>query len=47
MEIKYSRDALKFLLKQDVVTSKRIVQAIEKLPLRDIIDIGNRGQIYK
>ena len=66
---------MKFLIKQDVITRKRIVEGIEKLPLGDIkklkgisgfrlrigdyrvlfdingtvidiIDIGNRGQIY-
>lgn len=73
----YSKKAIKFLKKQDVPTRKRLVSAIEKLPLEgdikklqnrtgyrlrvgdfrvifdsngiiiDIIDIGNRGQIYK
>ncbi len=75
-EIVYSKAAMKFLLKQDIPTRIRIVEAIEKLPLGDvkklqgitgyrlrignyrviydqyghiinIIDIGNRGQIYK
>ncbi len=75
-EITYSKESVKFLLKQDMITRKRIVQAIEKLPsgdtkklqgingyrlrlgifrviydikgnIIDIIDIGNRGQIYK
>lgn len=76
-QIVYSKDALKFLRKQDAVTRKRITSAIGKLPrfgdikklqgskryrlrvgdyrvifdvsgiIIDIIDIGNRGQIYK
>lgn len=75
-EITYSKESVKFLLRQDMTTRKRIVQAIEKLPsgdikklqgingyrlrvgdfrviydirghIIDIIDIGNRGQIYK
>ena len=32
----YSKDALKFLNKQDKPTRKRIVSAIEKLPLGNI-----------
>lgn len=73
----YSKKAIKFLKKQDIPTRKRLISAIEKLPLEgdikklqnrtgyrlrvgdfrvifdsngiiiDIIDIGNRGQIYK
>lgn len=76
-QIVYSKNALKFLKKQDKPTQRRIISAIEKLPLEgdikklqgadgyrlrvgtyrvlfdvngiiiDIIDIGNRGQIYK
>lgn len=76
-QIVYSKKAVKFLKKQDVPTRKRLVTAIEKLPLEgdikklqgvdgyrlrvgdfrvlfdvngiiiDIIEIGNRGQIYK
>jgi mRNA interferase RelE/StbE len=76
-QIIYSKNALKFLKKQDKSTQQRIITAIEKLPLEgdiiklqgidgyrlrvgtfrvlfnvngiiiDIIDIGNRGQIYK
>lgn len=76
-QIIYSKNALKFLKKQDKPTQRRIISAIEKLPLEgdikklqgadgyrlrvgsfrvlfdingiiiDIIDIGNRGQIYK
>lgn len=76
-QIAYSKNALKFLKKQDKPTQQRIIKAIEKLPLEgdikklqgvngyrlrvgnfrvlfdingviiDIIDIGNRGQIYK
>lgn len=77
MEIRYSKQAIKFLKKQDKPTQKRLITAIEKLPyegdikklqgtdgyrlrvgtyrvlfdvnglILDIIDIGNRGQIYK
>ena len=72
----YSKNAIKFLKKQTPEVRKRIIDAIEKLPLGDIkkmqgrsgyrlrvgdyrvlfdqngniidiIDIGNRGQIYK
>ena len=76
-QITYSKKATKFLLKQDKPTQKRIISAIEQLPLNgdikklqgtsgyrlrvgnfrvlfdvngfiiDIIEIGNRGQIYK
>jgi mRNA interferase RelE/StbE len=76
-QIIYSKNALKFLKKQDKSTQQRIITAIEKLPLEgdiiklqgtdgyrlrvgtfrvlfnvngiiiDIIDVGNRGQIYK
>lgn len=52
-QIVYSKKALKFLKKQDIPTRKRIVAAIDRLPfdvngiIIDIIDIGNRGQIYK
>lgn len=75
-EIIYSKEAIKFLKKQDKSTQKRIIEAIEKLPrgnikkiqgtvgyrlrvgnfriiydkygnIINIIDIGNRGQIYK
>jgi len=74
--ITYSKKAIKFLEKQTRETSKRIVMAIEKLPIGDviklqgeegyrlrvgtfrvifdrqgviidIIDIDNRGQVYK
>lgn len=76
-QIVYSKKALKFLLRQDKATQKRLTSAISKLPLSgdikklqnangyrlrvgdfrilfdvngiviDIIEIGNRGQIYK
>lgn len=75
--IKYSKNALKFLQKQDKPTQRRLINAISNLPaagdikklqgtdgyrlragnfrvlfdvdgtIIDIIDIGNRGQIYK
>ena len=76
-QIIYSKNAKKFLEKQDKTTQMRLISAIGKLPLEgdikklkgidgyrlrvgnfrvlfdingviiDIIDIGNRGQIYK
>ncbi len=33
MQIKYSKQAVKFLSKQDTTTKKRIVSAINKLPV--------------
>lgn len=36
MKIQYSRQALKFLKKQDISTRRRIVSAIEMLPLGDV-----------
>lgn len=74
--IVYSKNALKFLQKQDKNAQQRIIDAIGRLPsgdikklkgkdgyrlrvgsfrvlfdvngtIIDIIDIGNRGQIYK
>lgn len=76
LQINYSKDAQKFLNRQNASTRKRILIAIEKLPLGDvkklqgtnsyrlrvgdfrilfekytdvinIIEIGNRGQIYR
>lgn len=35
-QFRYSKKAMKFLLKQDVITRKRIVEGIEKLPLGDV-----------
>lgn len=35
MEIQYSKQAIKFLKKQDVITKKRIVNAINLLPAGD------------
>lgn len=34
--IRYSKQAIKFLKKQDVPTRKRIVNAIEALPIGDV-----------
>jgi len=39
MEIKYSKDAVKFLSKQDKVTRNRIATAINKLPNGDIVKL--------
>ena len=36
MEIQYSKQALKFLKKQDVPTRKRIINAINLLPAGDV-----------
>ena len=36
LEIKYSKQALKFLKKQDSITQKRIINAISKIPQGDI-----------
>lgn len=36
MEIKFSRQAIKFLKKQDTTVKKRIVAAINKLPQGDV-----------
>ena len=44
MKIVYSKSSLKFLGKLDKKSVDRIRQAIEILY---IIDIGNRGDIYK
>lgn len=76
-QIIYSKNAIKFLKKQDKQTQQCLIDAIEKLPtigdikklkgtdgyrlrvgtyrvlfdvngiILNIIDIGNRGQIYK
>jgi mRNA interferase RelE/StbE len=44
MEIKYSKAAAKFLRKQDKVTQKRIMSAIEKIPKGDIVKLqGTSG----
>lgn len=42
MNIQYSKQAVKFLKKQDLPTRKRIVNAIECLPLGDVIKLQNR-----
>lgn len=36
MEIRYSKDAIKFLSKQDRITSTRIITAINRLPDGDV-----------
>lgn len=36
MRIHYSKQAIKFLKKQDVSTRKRIITAIENLPVGDV-----------
>jgi mRNA interferase RelE/StbE len=42
MVIQYSKQALKFLHKQDVPTRKRIANAINNLPLGDIKKLQGR-----
>lgn len=41
MEITYSKQAIKFLKKQDLSTRKRIITAIENLPLGDVKKLQN------
>lgn len=43
MEIRYSRQASKFLRKQDKETQKRIIEAINKLPIGDIKKLQGRN----
>ena len=43
MEIKYSKQAVKFLKKQDKPTIKRIISAIEMLPAGDVKKL--QGQV--
>lgn len=45
MKIQYSRQAVKFLSKQDITTKKRIVAAINKLPAGygDIIKLQGKN----
>lgn len=42
MEIQYSKQAIKFLKKQDVSTRKRIVAAINLLPAGDVKNLQGR-----
>ena len=43
MLIKYSKQALKFLQKQDKTTQKRILKAINLLPLGDVKKLQNKS----
>lgn len=43
MEIRYSRQASKFLRKQDKETQKRIIEAINKLPIGDVKKLQGRN----
>lgn len=45
MKIQYSKQAVKFLAKQDAVTKRRIVAAINKLPIGygDIIKLQGKN----
>lgn len=42
MEINYSKQAIKFLKKQDVPTRRRIVNAINDLPAGDVVALQGR-----
>lgn len=42
MEINYSKQAVKFLAKQDKITQKRIITAINKLPSGDVTKLQGR-----
>ena len=43
LEIKYSKQALKFLKKQDVVTQKCIINALSNLHKGDVKKLQNRN----
>lgn len=43
MEIKYSKQSIKFLKKQDMPTRKRIVSAINLLPAGDVKSLQGRN----
>jgi mRNA interferase RelE/StbE len=43
MLIQYSKQALKFLQKQDLPTRKRIINAISNLPLGDVKKLQGRS----
>ena len=45
MQINYSKQAIKFLKRQDRITRKRIVDAISTLPLGDVKKL--QGEINK
>lgn len=42
MKINYSRQSAKFLSKQDKITQKRIISAINKLPAGDVRKLQGR-----
>ena len=43
MEVQYSKQALKFLKKQDATTRKRIINAINLLPAGDVKALQGRN----
>lgn len=43
MEVQYSKQALKFLKKQDATTRKRIINAINLLPTGDVKALQGRN----
>lgn len=42
MQINYSRQSVKFLKKQDTITQKRIISAVNKLPNGDVKKLQER-----
>ncbi len=42
LEIHYSKQAVKFLKKQDKITQKRIIEAVNALPAGDVLKLQNR-----
>lgn len=43
MDIHYSKQAAKFLSKQDKITQRRIINAINKLPSGDVVKLQGRS----
>lgn len=46
MKIQYSKQAVKFLQKQDKLTQKRIINAINNLPGGDVVKLQGRS-VYR
>lgn len=47
MEISYSKQAIKFLLKQDEKSRNRIISAINKLPMGDVKSLIGYNNKYR
>ncbi len=47
MQINYSKQAIKFLKRQDRITRKRIVDAISTLPLGDVKKLQGEINTYR